>query len=101
MAKQGQHKHDRHDQRLMPAVGHNNPRKTTPYVTGTARRRRHHAAAVPAHPQPTKRAERPAIRWNPDTRQFVTHEADSQAREHDRGTRSGSDSNADTGTRGY
>lgn len=27
MAKQGQHRHDKHDHRLMPQAGHTNPRK--------------------------------------------------------------------------
>lgn len=102
MAKQGQHKHDRHDHRLMPAVGHNNPRKTTPYTTDTASRRRRHMRHVGKHEQPARRREMRAIHWNPDTRRFITHEADSRAREEeDRETRSGSDSNAVAGTRGY
>lgn len=102
MPKQGQHKHDRHDHRLMPAAGHNNPHKTTPYTTGTARRRRHHARPTGEHEQPAKLHEPHAIHWIPDTRRFITHEADSRAREEDdRKSRSGSDSNADSGTRGY
>jgi|GEM_PF-1448842 hypothetical protein len=101
MAKQGQHKHDRHDHRLMPAVGHNNPRKTTRYTTGTASTRRRHARHTSEHEQPARQHEMPAIRWNPDTRRFITHKADSRAREEDREPRSGSDSNADAGSRGY
>jgi hypothetical protein len=101
MAKQGQHKHDIHDHRLMPAVGHNNPRKTTPITASAARRRRRRARAASAQGQATHRTEPRAIKWSPDTRAFVTHEADSQARAQDRAARSGSDSNADAGTRGY
>ena len=101
MAKQGQHKHDRHDHRLMPAAGHNNPRKTTPNTTRPYRRRKRHVQSADAREQPGKRAQPSALTWHPDTREFVTHEADSEARSHDRKTRSGSDSNADSGTRGY
>ncbi len=101
MPKQGQHKHDIHDHRLMPAVGHNKPRKTTPNATGTASRRRRHARNAGEHEQPARRHEMRAIHWNPDTRKFITHEADSEARAEDRETRSGSDSNANPGTRGY
>ncbi|HEU5347967.1 MAG TPA: hypothetical protein VFU63_05080 [Ktedonobacterales bacterium] len=101
MAKQGQHKHDIHDHRLMPATGHTNPRKTTPNTTGTYKRRKRHAEPAGEQQQPAKRTPRRAVKWHPDTRQFVTHEADSEARADDRPTRSGSDSNADAGTRGY
>lgn len=101
MPKQGQHKHDIHDHRLMPAVGHNKPRKTTPYSTNTASHRRRHTRRIGEHEQPARRHEMRAIRWNPDTRRFTTHEADSRARGEDRETRSGSDSNTDSGSRGY
>lgn len=104
MAKQGQHKHDRHDHRLMPATGHNNPRKTTPITTRLYKRRKRHVAVNGApgeREQPAKHAPPRTIKWHPDTREFVTHEADSEARTHDRARRSGSDSNADSGTRGY
>ncbi len=101
MAKQGQHKHDRHDHRLMPATGHNNPRKSTPIVTGTYKRGRTYAQQAREHENPAKRAQRTENVWDSDTRHFITHEADSRAREHDSEARSGSDSNADAGTRGY
>lgn len=101
MAKQGQHKHDIHDHRLMPATGHNNPRKTTPNTTGPYKRRKRRAGPTGEHERPAKRTEPRAIKWHPDTREIVTHEADSEARSNDRTTRSGSDSNTDTGTRGY
>jgi hypothetical protein len=101
MPKQGQHKHDIHDHRLMPATGHNNPRKTTPNTTGTYKRRKRHVAPAEKHEQSGKRAQPRAVKWHPDTRDYITHEADSQARAEDRSVRSGSDSNADSGTRGY
>lgn len=101
MAKQGQHKHDRHDHRLMPATGHNNPRKTTPNTIGPYKRRKRHEVSVGEHEQRAKRAAPRAIHWNPDTRRFITHEANSAARAEDRANRSGSDSNTNPGTRGY
>lgn len=101
MAKQGQHKHDRHDHRLMPATGHTNPRKSTPITTGTYKRERTYQAQAREHENPAKPAQQMNNEWDPDTRHFVTHEADSRARARGRRTRSGSDSNADAGTRGY
>lgn len=101
MAKQGQHKHDIHDHRLMPATGHNKPRKTTPNTTGPYKRRKRHAEPAEMREQPKKRAQPRAIKWHPDTREHVTHEADSEARAEDRAHRSGSDSNTNPGTRGY
>lgn len=101
MAKQGQHKHDRHDHRLMPAAGHNNPRKSTPITTGTPKRRATYAEQAREHEDPAKQAQQARNEWDPDTRHYVTHEADTRARSRDRTTRSGSDSNANSATRGY
>jgi hypothetical protein len=102
MAKQGQHKHDRHDHRLMPAAGRNNPRKATPMTTGTPKRRETYAEQAREHEDPAKQAQETRDEeWNTDTRRFHTHEADSRAREHDRKRRSGSDSNANAATRGH
>ncbi len=101
MAKQGQHKHDRHDHRLMPATGHNKPRKSTSITTGTYKRRDTYAEQAYEHEDPAKQAQQSRSERDTDTRHFVTHEADSRARERDRRRRSGSDSNADTATRGY
>ncbi len=101
MAKQGQHKHDKHDHRLMPATGHNNPRESTPITTGPSKKKETYAKQAYEHKNPAKRAQFAKNTWDPDTTHYVTHEADSRARAQDHATRSGSDSNADKGTRGY
>lgn len=101
MAKQGQHKHDKHDHRLMPATGHTNPRKSTPITTGTPKKKEKYAEQAIEHENPAKTAQQAKNEWDPDTTHYVTHEADSRARARDRKKRSGSDSNADSGTRGY
>lgn len=101
MPKQGQHKHDKHDHRLMPATGHNNPRESTPITTGSYKKKETRAKQAYAHKSTTKRAQYAKNEWDPDTTHYVTHEANSRARARDRAKRSGSDSNTDKGTRGY
>lgn len=101
MAKQGQHRHDKHDNRLMPQAGHTNPRKSTAITTGQVKTRRRRAKQIIEHQHTERQAQNTPAHWDPDTTHYVTHEADSQARMHDRKKRSGSDSNTDTGTRGY
>ena len=101
MAKQGQHRHDEHDHRLMPKAGHTNPRKSTPITTGTPKTKATYAKQVREHKATNKLAQYSPAHWDPDTRHYVTHEADSQARAQDRKKRSGSDSNASSATRGH
>jgi hypothetical protein len=101
MAKQGQHKHDKHDHRLMPQTGHTNPRKSTEITTGPVKTRKRRAKQVVAHQDLERQAQKAPAHWDPDTTHYVTHEADSRVRMRDRKTRSGSDSNTDKGTRGY
>lgn len=101
MPKQGQHKHDRHDHRLVPATGRTNPRKSTAITTGTPKKRETYARQYREHENPAKPAQRAEKKWDPDTRHYVTHEADSHVRALDRKKRSGSDSNTSTDTRGY
>ena len=101
MAKQGQHRHDKRDHRLMPQAGRNNPRKSTPITTGPTKKRNRYAKQVIAHEDTAKQAQDAHAYWEPDTTNFMTHEADSQVRMLDRKRRSGSDSNADSGTRGH
>jgi len=92
MAKQGQHKHDAHDPRI--SRGHNNPSKSTPITTGTPKKRETYEKQAREHEDPAKQAQDQKNEWHPDTRVFMTHEADSEARAEDRETRDGSDSNA-------
>ena len=99
MAKQGQHKHDAHDPRISP--GHNNPSKSTPITTGTPKKRETYEEQARAHENPARQPQEQRNDWQPDTRAFATHEADSAARAEDRETRSGSDSNAQSSSRGH
>ena len=92
MAKQGQYKHDSHDPRISP--GHNNPKKSTEITTGTPKKRETYEAQARAHEDPATQAQDQKNEWQPDTRVFTTHEADSAARTLDREMRDGSDSNA-------
>lgn len=101
MAKQGQHRHDKRDKRLMPQTGRTNPRKSTAITTGPAKTRKRYAKQAAAHEDTARQAQFAPAHWDPDTTHYVTHEANTQARMGDRKTRSGSDSNADKGTRGY
>ncbi len=101
MAKQGQHKHDKHDHRLMPKTGHTNPRKSTPITTGPVKKKATYARQAREHQATDKQAQYAPAHWDPDTTHYVTHEADSEARAQDRTKRSGSDSNTSSGTRGY
>lgn len=101
MAKQGQHRHDKHDHRLMPKAGHTNPRKSTAITTGPTKTRKRYTKQALEHKDTGRQAQNAPAHWDPDTTHYVTHEADSMERMQDRETRSGSDSNADRGTRGY
>ncbi|MEO7003501.1 MAG: hypothetical protein ABI068_16890 [Ktedonobacterales bacterium] len=92
-------KHDANDLRISP--GHNNPSKSTTITTGTPKKRKTYAAQARAHENPAKQAQEQKNEWQPDTRVFATHEADSAARAEDRETRDSSDSNAQSNTRGY
>lgn len=101
MAKQGQHRHDKRDHRLMPQAGHTNPRKSTPITTGPTKKRKRYIRQAAEHKDTACPAQDKHAYWEPDTTNFMTHEADSRARMLDRKRRSGSDSNADAGTRGH
>ena len=101
MAKQGQHRHDKHDHRLMPQAGRTNPRKSTPITTGPTKKQKRYAKQAAEHKDTARQAQNAHAYWGPDTTNYMTHEADSRARMLDRQERSGSDSNTDSGTRGY
>lgn len=99
MAKQGMHKHDAHDPRI--SAGHNNPKKSTPITTGTPKKHSTYEKQAAQHEDTGKQAQYAKNEWHPDTRDAVTHEADSEAQAMDRTERSGSDSNEDRSTRGH
>ncbi len=102
MAKQGQHRHDKHDHRLMPQAGRTNPEKSTPITTGPTKKQKRYAKQAAEHKDTARQAQNAHAYWDPDTTHYITHEADSQARTfNDREKRSGSDSNTNSGTRGY
>lgn len=99
MAKQGQHKQDFHDPRI--ADGRNNPEKSQTFITGPYKKHETYQKQAFEHEDPgrqsppTKKIER-----RRDTRREPGPEGKTRAR-HVRSGRSGSDSNASSGTRGY
>jgi hypothetical protein len=98
MAKQGQHKRDINDPRV--SRGHNNPEKSTELTTGTPKKRETYRKQAALHEDPGKIAQHQQPEWLEDTRDERPGEPHTRAR-HPRGHRSGSDSNASSGTRGY
>ena len=98
MAKEGQHKNDAHDQ--TKSRGHNNPSKSVTITTGSYKKEETYekqAAEGKATNRPAQSAKR---EWNEDTRDKPTIEGSTRAR-HPHSGRSGSDSNASSGTRGH
>lgn len=79
----------------------NNPRKSQIITTGTYKKQETYQKQAARHRDPGKQAQAAKPIDHPDPHAFLPHEADSFARMLDRATRSGSDSNADAGTRGY
>jgi hypothetical protein len=98
MAKQGQHKHDINDPRI--SKGHNKPKKSQPITTGTYKSPRAYRKQALMHEDSAKQAQLQHNEWHDDTRVSPTADLRVRAR-HLRGGRSGSDSNASSGTRGY
>ena len=91
MAKQGQHKHDDNDGNV--SRGHNNPDKSVPITTGTPKKKETYEEQAHAHKATNKQAQESKPEWVEDTRDTVTHEADSQKRQHEPAGRTGSQSN--------
>jgi hypothetical protein len=100
MAKQGQHNDDAHD--YDKSKGPNNPDKSVTITTGSYKKQETYekqAAEGKANNSPAQAAKR---EWNEDTRDKPTIEDSPRARDGDISSgQSGSDSNADTGSRGY
>jgi hypothetical protein len=100
MAKQGQHKHDANDQRK--SKGHNNPDKSQTITTGTYKKQETYRRQAAEHENPNKQPQAARHEWNPDTRDEPSTAGSTRARDSSiRSGRSGSDSNADAGTRGH
>jgi hypothetical protein len=95
MAKQGQHKHDHNDPRV--SRGPNYPKESVTITTGTYKKPTTYRAQYAAHQDPNRAPQRDEHAWHEDTNEIdpVTHRDDVGDQ------RTGSDSNADTGTRGY
>jgi hypothetical protein len=98
MAKQGQHKRDANDPRV--SKGPNNPGKSVTITTGTYKKR------ATTHEQHARRedsdmpAQADKNEWQEDTRAEPTTAGSRRAYDTQSG-RSGSESNADAGSRGH
>lgn len=94
MAKQGQHKHDHHDPRV--SHGHNKPSESTTITTGTYKKPETYREQSFAHEDPNATPQAAKNEWHEDTN--AIDPVSRKDRVGDR--RTGSDSNADAGTRG-
>ncbi len=94
MAKQGMHENDHNDQNK--SRGHNNPSKSVTITTGSVKKKETYAARARAHKNPEPVAQHDKNEWHADT-----HEAPSHKDQIGDSSRTGSDSNEDTGTRGH
>jgi hypothetical protein len=98
MAKQGQHKHDANDQSV--SKGPNKPSESQTIVTGTYKKQETYRKQAGEHKDPGRPAQAARNEWNEDTRDKPSIAGSTRAR-HPRSGRSGSDSNANTATRGH
>ena len=98
MAKEGQHKNDAHDQ--TKSKGHNNPSKSVSITTGSHKKQETYRKQAGEHKDTARQAQSDKNEWNEETRDKPTIAGSTRAR-HPRSGRSGSDSNASSGTRGH
>jgi hypothetical protein len=98
MAKQGQHKNDAHDP--TKSKGHNHPSRSQDITTGTYKKPETYAQQAREHKDPGVRPQLARNDWDEDTRAKPSNEGSTRAR-RPRSGRSGSDSDASTGTRGH
>jgi hypothetical protein len=99
MAKQGQHQNDSHD--YDKSKGPNQPDKSVTGTTGSPKKQETYRKQAAEHRATNRQAQAAENEWNPDTRDKPSIEDSPRARESDIGSgRSGSDSNANKGTRG-
>src|SRR5690242_1691457 len=97
MAKQGQHENDAHDS--TKSKGPNKPDQSVTVTTGSYKKHETYEAQARAHQDTEPQAQAATHEWNEDTREEPTNAGSPRARDVGSG-RSGSDSNADTGSRG-
>jgi hypothetical protein len=98
MAKQGQHENDSNDPRK--AKGNNHPDRSQTITTGSVKKQETYKKQAALHQDPGKPAQAQKNDWNEDTRDKPTIEGATRAR-NPRSGRSGSDSDADSATRGH
>jgi hypothetical protein len=100
MANHGQHSGDSRDSDK--SRGHNNPSPSQTITTGTYEKQETYARRVREHKDPEPVAQHQRNEWNPDTRDKPTITGSTRARDSSlRSGRSGSHSNADSGSRGH
>jgi hypothetical protein len=106
MSKKGQHKNDHHDPRV--SSGHNDPDKSVTITTGSYKKPETMEKQRFEGKDPHKQGQLDKNEWNEDHRKMPNHEGATRAREIRGGregdqlhsVRSGSDSNADRGSKG-
>ncbi|MFL5734449.1 MAG: hypothetical protein ACJ78Q_14785 [Chloroflexia bacterium] len=98
MAKQGQHNNDSRDQDK--SKGPNKPSKSVAITTGTPKKQETYKQQAAQHKPNDGQPQAAQHEWNEDTRDKPSNENSPRARDSDIGSgRSGSDSNADKGTK--
>ena len=105
MPKKGQHQNDATDKSKPggheKSRGRNNPSKSQTITTGSYKKQETYKRQAAEGKATNKQAQAAKGGWNDDTRDKVTVQGSPRARDSDISSgRSGSDSNADTGTRG-
>jgi hypothetical protein len=104
MAKAGQHHNNARDQAKPGgherSKGHNNPSKSEPITAGTPKKQETYAAQKRQQQPTNKPAQHSVPTWDEDLRDEPTLAGSTRARTP-RSGRSGSDSNADTSSRGH
>lgn len=96
MAKQGQHKHDANDHNV--SRKNNNAHNSQEIVTGSYKKPETYKKQAALHQDLGKTAQHSKIHHVDDTRDNVTHEANSDLRAQDHHGRSGSESNPGKGS---
>ena len=100
MAKQGQHNDDAQDSDK--SKGPNNPSKSVTVTTGSPKKQETYQKQAAEGKANNKPAQADKNEWNEDTRDKPTIEGSTRARDSDLDSgKSGSESNADKGSRGY
>jgi hypothetical protein len=99
MAKQGQHKHDANDQNV--SHSHNKPDQSQAIVTGSYKKQETYKKQAALHEDPGKTGQHAKVHNIDDTRDNITHEANSERLTQEPAGRTGSESNQDKGSRGH